>query len=87
MPGGALEGVDALYSTVQMPKGIPVATVAVGKAGAVNAGILAVQILANKDDGLKTKLKDHKKGLAAAIEEKDSELKKKGVEGYLKDKK
>jgi len=46
MPGGALNGVDALYSTVQMPGGIPVATMAIGKAGAKNAGIFAVQILA-----------------------------------------
>ena len=46
MPGGALNGVDALYSTVQMPGGIPVATMAIGKAGAKNAGIFAAQILA-----------------------------------------
>ena len=51
MPGGALNGVDALYSTVQMPGGIPVATMAIGKAGAKNAGIFAVQILALTDTG------------------------------------
>ena len=52
MPGGALNGVDALYSTVQMPGGIPVATMAIGKAGAKNAGIFAVQILALTDERL-----------------------------------
>lgn len=52
MPGGALNGVDALYSTVQMPGGIPVATMAIGKAGAKNAGIFAVQILALNNTGL-----------------------------------
>jgi 5-(carboxyamino)imidazole ribonucleotide mutase len=52
MPGGALNGVDALYSTVQMPAGIPVATMAIGKAGAKNAGIFAVQILAITNDSL-----------------------------------
>ena len=46
MPGGIMDGLDALLSTVQMPKGVPVATVAVGKAGAINAAVLASQILA-----------------------------------------
>src|SRR5512136_585215 len=52
MGGGALNGVDALYATVQMPGGVPVATMAIGKAGAKNAGILAVQILALGDPAL-----------------------------------
>jgi len=51
-----LSGVDALYSIVQMPPGIPVATVAIGSAGAKNAAVLAVQILALKDNNLKNKL-------------------------------
>jgi 5-(carboxyamino)imidazole ribonucleotide mutase len=57
MKGGALDGLDALLSTVQMPRGIPVATVAIGKAGAINAAILAVQILAVADPDLRGKLR------------------------------
>jgi len=60
MPGGALNGVDALYSTVQMPGGIPVAAMAIGKAGAKNAGIFAVQILALGDAGLSKSLADYR---------------------------
>jgi 5-(carboxyamino)imidazole ribonucleotide mutase len=56
--GGALNGVDALYATVQMPKGIPVATVAID--GAMNAALLAVQILAIDDEDLTRKLLDHR---------------------------
>ena len=58
LSGGALNGVDALYSTVQIPKGIPVATVAVD--GAMNAALLAVQILAVDDETLTQKLLDHR---------------------------
>ncbi|MRR33967.1 5-(carboxyamino)imidazole ribonucleotide mutase [bacterium] len=72
--GGALNGVDALYSTVQMPGGIPVATVAIGKAGAKNAGILAVQMLALADEALAAQLKDFKESMALAVEEKDRVL-------------
>ena len=56
-----LEGIDALLSTLQMPPGVPVATVAIGKAGAKNAAVLAVQILALSDKGLAGKLADFKK--------------------------
>ena len=56
MDGSALNGVDALYSIVQMPKGVPVACVAIGTAGAANAAVLAVEILALSDEPLKTKL-------------------------------
>jgi len=56
-----LEGVDALLSTLQMPPGVPVATVAIGKAGAKNAAVLAVQILALADVNLREKLADFKK--------------------------
>ena len=56
-----LEGIDALLSTIQMPPGVPVATVAIGKAGAKNAAILAVQILALSDKKLRTKLAKFKK--------------------------
>lgn len=79
--GGALNGVDALYSTVQMPGGIPVATVAIGKAGARNAGILAVQMLALSDSALKGKLRDYKQSMAAEVEEKDNALQEKMAGG------
>src|SRR6266540_2474629 len=58
LSGGALNGVDALYATVQMPKGIPVATVAID--GAMNAALLAVQILAVDDEVLAKQLADHR---------------------------
>ena len=66
----AFQGLDALLSTVQMPPGIPVATVAVGKPGATNAGLLAVQILATVDADLAQRLADHRKEMAAGVEEK-----------------
>jgi phosphoribosylaminoimidazole carboxylase PurE protein len=58
-----LEGIDALLSTIQMPPGVPVATVAIGKTGAKNAAILAVQILALSNKNLRTKLTTFKKAL------------------------
>ncbi len=64
LAGSELGGFDALYSTVQMPPGVPVATVAVGMAGAKNAAVLAVQILALADPGLRLKLEDMKQRLA-----------------------
>jgi len=69
-----LEGVDALLSTLQMPPGVPVATVAIGKAGAKNAAILAVQILALADSNLREKLADFKKAQEKKVIEKDSAL-------------
>jgi len=75
--GGAINGVDALYSTVQMPGGIPVATVAIGKSGAKNAGILAVQMLALSDTTLALKLKEFKESMAQEVESKDQELQEK----------
>lgn len=72
----SLGGFDALLSTVQMPAGIPVATVAVGKSGARNAGILAVQILATSDAGLAKKLTDYKKAMAEKVKEKNSKMQK-----------
>jgi len=65
-----LGGLDALLSTVQMPPGIPVATVAVGGGGARNAAILAVQILALKDPRIAQKLVDYRKALTKETEEK-----------------
>lgn len=69
-----LAGFDALLATVQMPAGIPVATVAIGKAGARNAGILAVQMLALSDADLAKKLADFKKKLAQGVVDKNKKL-------------
>jgi 5-(carboxyamino)imidazole ribonucleotide mutase len=76
IPSTSLNGLDSLLATVQMPAGIPVATVAIGKAGATNAAILAAQILALSDQKLAKKLDDHKKKLANGVEEKSAKLKK-----------
>jgi len=70
-----LNGLDSLLSIVQMPAGIPVATVAIGKAGATNAGILAAQMIAMGDPALTAKLKQHKERLARGVEEKSKKLK------------
>ena len=72
--GAGLEGIDALLSTIQMPAGVPVATVAVGKAGAKNAAILAVQILALGDKTLAEKLAKFKNAQGKKVIEKDSAL-------------
>ena len=71
-----LNGFDALLATVQMPAGIPVATVAVGKAGARNAGILAAQMLSLSDPELAKKLEAFKKRLADAVREKNEKIQK-----------
>lgn len=65
----ALSGVDSLYSIVQMPKGYPVATMAIGGTGAVNAGLMAAGILALSDPGLAQRLEDWRKDLSASIPE------------------
>jgi phosphoribosylamine--glycine ligase len=64
----ALKGLDALLSTVQMPPGVPVATVSIGKPGATNAGVLAAQILGVADQGIAAKLDQYKKTLAEKVE-------------------
>jgi 5-(carboxyamino)imidazole ribonucleotide mutase len=74
IPSTSLNGMDSLLSTVQMPAGIPVATVAIGKAGATNAGILAAQIIGLADSGIAAKLKQHKQKLAQGVEEKSRKL-------------
>ena len=74
IPSSALKGVDALYSTVQMPGGIPVATMAIGKGGAKNAGILAAEILALKNSSLTKKLKEYRKELADKVEKDNKKL-------------
>src|SRR5574341_1275433 len=64
----ALQGLDALLATVQMPPGVPVATVAIGKAGAANAGILATQIVALQDPEVAARLRQYKTELATGVE-------------------
>jgi 5-(carboxyamino)imidazole ribonucleotide mutase len=68
MSGSALSGIDALLTTVQMPAGMPVATVAIGKAGAINSAYLAMQILALNNDELAIKLKEDRIGKAKKVE-------------------
>lgn len=75
--GGPLKGVDALYSTVMMPGGIPVATVAVGKAGAKNAAYLAAQILALTDPELDALVKADREKAALEVMAKDAALQEK----------
>lgn len=75
--GGPLNGVDALYSTVQMPGGIPVATVAVGKAGAKNAAYLAAQIMALGDPELDARVKADRAQASAVVKAKDAALQQK----------
>ncbi len=70
----ALQGLDALLAMVQMPAGIPVATMAIGKAGARNAGLFAVQILAVADESLARRLADYKVELVAGVEAKAKAL-------------
>lgn len=73
----SLDGLDALLSTVQMPAGIPVATVAIGSAGAKNAAYLAAQILAVSDAGLHQKLIEERAANAEAVKQKDAQLQQK----------
>ncbi|MEW6594079.1 MAG: 5-(carboxyamino)imidazole ribonucleotide mutase [Thermodesulfobacteriota bacterium] len=72
--GSALNGLDALLSTVQMPPGIPVATMAIGKAGARNAAIFAAQILATSDGAVAEKLAAMKADMARQVEEKAKKI-------------
>jgi len=75
IPSTTLQGLDSLLAIVQMPAGIPVATVAIGKPGATNAGILAAQILAAADPELSKKMSAYKEKLARGVEEKSRKLK------------
>ena len=70
-----LQGIDSLFSTVQMPSGVPVATVTIGKTGARNAGILALEILSLGDKRIEKKLDEHKKKLAEGVRAKNKGLK------------
>jgi len=74
IPSTSLQGMDALLATVQMPAGIPVATVAIGKPGATNAGILAAQMIGLADTSISEKLVVHKEKLARGVEEKSKKL-------------
>ena len=75
IPSTSLNGMDSLLATVQMPAGIPVATVAIGKPGATNAGILAAQIIGLASAAIDKKLTAHKEKLANGVEEKSKKLK------------
>ncbi len=74
MASGELRGEDALLSTVMMPAGMPVATVAIGKAGAINSAYLAIQILALRDDELKIKLQEDRISKAKKVELDSKEI-------------
>jgi phosphoribosylaminoimidazole carboxylase PurE protein len=74
MGTSSLNGLDALLSTVQMPGGIPVATMAIDKAGAVNAAIFAAEILGLSDPDIARKLVEHKEELARSVTEKNARL-------------
>ncbi len=74
LDAGPLQGMDALLSTVQMPGGIPVATVAVGKPGAKNAGYLAAQILALSDSTVAERIRADRKANSDSVKEKDAQL-------------
>lgn len=76
----SLGGKDSLYSIVQMPSGIPVATVAIN--GGANAGLLAAKILATSDEALLAKLKEYSKGLKDAVVAKDAKLQEVGYKAY-----
>ena len=74
------DGLDALLATVQMPSGIPVATVAIN--GGANAGLLAAKILATSDAALLQKLKDYSQGLKESVQKKDARLQEVGYKNY-----
>ena len=80
--GGPLDGVDALYATVQMPPGIPVGTLAIGSHGAQNAALLAVQILGLTDDRLADRLVEHRKSLEQGVRDKNERLDDVGWKQY-----
>lgn len=70
----SLKGLDALLATVQMPAGVPVATMAIGRAGAANAGIFAAAIIGRKDPKVAAKLAKYKEEMAAGVAQKDRQL-------------
>jgi len=72
--GGDLDGMDALLATVQMPKGVPVATFAIGKSGAINAAICAAQIIGTSDDEMSKKLDEYKIKMHADVLEANKSI-------------
>jgi phosphoribosylaminoimidazole carboxylase PurE protein len=80
--GGPLDGVDALYATVQMPPGIPVGTLSIGSHGAMNAALLAVQILAIEDHGLARKMVDYRQKMADGVSAKNDRMQEQGWAHY-----
>ena len=76
IPNSSFGGMDALLAAVQMPGGVPVGVMALGKAGAVNAAIFSAQILATSDETVARRLARHKEEMARAVEEKSERLKK-----------
>ena len=76
MPGSPLSGMDALLSTVQMPAGIPVATMAIGKAGGSNAALFALEILALQNGEIRQKMKDFRQAETDGVREKDAKISK-----------
>ncbi|MCX8107808.1 MAG: 5-(carboxyamino)imidazole ribonucleotide mutase [Verrucomicrobiae bacterium] len=83
LPGTPLNGLDALLSTVQMPPGVPVATLAIGQWGAINAALLAVQILALENPVLQQRLLAHKESLRTKAREADSKLQQEIASGRV----
>lgn len=79
----SLKGLDALLSTVQMPGGVPVASMAIGKAGATNAGLFAVQMLSQSNPELRARYKEYKAAQAAGVEKKDAKLQEKLAAGEI----
>jgi phosphoribosylamine---glycine ligase len=79
LPSSSLQGMDSLLSTVQMPGGVPVACMAIGRSGALNAGIFAAQILAIGDPALRRRLQQYKARLADKVLEKNRALKNAGT--------
>ena len=79
VPVGAspLHGLDALFSTVQMPKGVPVATMGIGKSGASNAALLAIQILSLKEPALVKRMKEYREKMASQVEDKSKKIQQK----------
>ncbi len=84
LSGSALGGVDALYSVVQMPRGIPVATVAVD--GAHNAAVLAAQVIGVKDPEVRKKVEEYKEELGTKVKKRNEELQQVGYRQYLQKK-
>ena len=80
MPGGAFNGEDALLATVQMPRGVPVATVAIGKSGAVNAAVLAAEIIALADPSVAERVRAFRKAQTAKVIEEDAAHRRKWPE-------